>query len=469
MAKQRKMRGLAWWAPLLLLWAVGLTSSSCSAADSSAYGDKPQSDDMHAETRGESKGSQTGERPVKSGSGGKVTRIAMGGGSPPPSDLKGLEISVLDIGQGDAILIQMPSGRAVLIDSGPSSDRELLLKQLKLADLKQIDLMVATHPHEDHIGSLAQVLDGWTVKNFTDSGTVHTTVTYRGLMDKLKEKNVPARVARRGQKYKLDPEVFLEVLAPREPLFNGTESDLNNNSTVMRLTYGAFSMVFTGDSEAESETRLVEDGVLTPVTILKVGHHGSRSSSTGPFLDALKPKFAIASLGKGNDYGHPHEKTLKSMSSRGIPFLRTDLEGQIRIITDGKQLWLESFSRNAFMAATDGTALKPSAVQGPISLDANATGGSVGNAGSLSSRPPTTDDEGGSKPTGGKGSGEGKSMDAPAVDEKSAKFLASKKSKVFHDKDCGNGQKISEDNRVYYKRREDALADGKEPAKDCNP
>lgn len=372
-----------------------------------------------------------------------------GAHSLPPPDLAALTISVLDIGQGDAILIQGPSKKAILIDAGPGSGSAFLMTQLTRADVTELNLMVATHPHEDHIGGMTRLLDTYPVKNFTDAGTVHTTVTYRTLMEKLKEKAIPARVARRGQRYKLDTDLFLEVLAPREPLFNGTDSDHNNNSVVMRLTYGAFSMMFTGDCESECEQRLVADKVLTPVTVLKVGHHGSHSSSTPAFLDELKPRLAIASLATGNDYGHPHAETMVNLAKRNIDFHRTDLEGQVRVVTDGKQMWVMHFSRAKIQAKESGP-MVPDEFQGPISLETQT-------AQAPASTPVTQAAPEAEKPA------------QPAVAPKNAKFVASQKSKLFHSMDCGNGQKISEQNRVYYSSRDQAMADGKEPAKDCKP
>jgi beta-lactamase superfamily II metal-dependent hydrolase len=387
-----------------------------------------------------------------------------------PSQAGLLRISVLDIGQGDSIVIQAPGGRSAIIDAGPAANQSLLINQLTRLGITQIDLAVESHPHEDHIGGFPALLDRFTVRNFTDPGTPHTTANYQALLMKLKEKKVPTRVARKGQKYKLDDKVFLEVLAPREPLFSGTNSDLNNNSTSVRLTFQDFSMLFIGDSEADAESRLVEDGV-PPTTVLKVGHHGSRSSSTSAFVDRVNPQAAVLSCEVGNDYGHPHKKTLDTYGKRSIPLYRTDQDGQVRFMTDGHRFWVATFSRNSLTAGQPDGDPAPAKVDGPFPVRpaAGSSQAPVTQAAPASTQPgptqpaPASDTRTTSRevaPDSSQGSNATPSEDG---------YIASQKSKVFHKASCPAGKKIVEHNRVYFATREEAIAAGKEPAKDCKP
>jgi len=373
-----------------------------------------------------------------------------GSGASVPPEASLLRISVMDVGQGDGILIQAPNGKTAIIDGGPGANQGLLLNQLERLGVQQIDLMIETHPHEDHIGGFLAVLDRYPVRVFTDAGTVHTTQVYQNLLQKLKEKNVPTRVARKGQRYKLDSTVFVDVLAPRDPLISGTKADLNNNSVVVRLTYDGFSMIFTGDAELEGEVRLVEDGIPASNAI-KVGHHGSRTSSSAPYLDMVKPQIAILSCEVGNDYGHPNAKTLTSLEGRAVKLFRTDQDGQVRLLTNGKEAWVKTFSRPSLTSQPPGGDLPPTRTEGPFKLRGVALEPVVQTPAPGPERPVAGTPESSSAPvTGGA-------------------FTASKNSKVFHKAACGTAKRISDANRTGYRTRDEAIAAGKEPSKDCNP
>ncbi len=369
------------------------------------------------------------------------------GGSLPPDEGTLLRVSVLDVGQGDAILIQTPDGKTLLIDAGPGSSSDLLLRQLSWQGVARIDLAVNTHPHEDHLGGFVSVLERMPCRLFTDPGVAHTTRAYENLMLELKARQIPTRVARRGQTYKVGSAVVLDVLAPEEPLLDDT---LNNVSVVTRLTYGNFSMMLMGDAEAEVEERLLSHGVQ-PTVVLKVAHHGSHSSSTGPFLDRLNLRVAIISCGVDNRYGHPHRETLEALERRGVAIYRTDQDGQVRVLTDGRKLWVETFAPQAIRSGGVDQP-HPTRVDGPFKLST----GSTGQFERSSSVTP-----------GGQASPGGDQANQTAVPP--GGYVASIHSKVFHLSTCANARRISPENLQHFDTREAAIEAGKTPARCCNP
>jgi competence protein ComEC len=244
-------------------------------------------------------------------------------------------VDVLDIGQGDAILVQ-GGGQFVLIDAGDRG--ATTVQQLQQLGITRLDLVVGTHPHADHIGEMPDVLRTFEVGAYLDNGLPHTTATYADTMALLEAKGIPHTAAQRGTRIPLGEEAAFTVLFPDQagPL-TGTRSDLNSNSVVLRLDHGDNALLLVGDSEAPTEDRLVADG-LAPVDLLKVAHHGSNHSSTDAFLAAAAPMYAVISVGIGNRYGHPGEETLARLHQRGAMVYRTDQSGDLRIVSDGVHL-----------------------------------------------------------------------------------------------------------------------------------
>jgi competence protein ComEC len=252
-----------------------------------------------------------------------------------------LHVTALAIGQGDAILVEAPSGAVALIDGGPDPDLTLRRLGANLPfHLRRIDLLVVSHPHQDHVAGLVDVLDRFRVRGVLEAAIPYPNPSYERLLADAGAGQVPVAIARTGMRIALDATTSLEVLYPgamdaAEPL---PEGDINNGSIVLVLRHGAFSALLTGDAEAPVETMLLERGLVPRVDLLKVGHHGSHSSTTPSFLAAVDPALAMISAGVDNEYGHPAPETLATLGSAGgILVLRTDLDGDVEVTTDGRQ------------------------------------------------------------------------------------------------------------------------------------
>jgi beta-lactamase superfamily II metal-dependent hydrolase len=253
-----------------------------------------------------------------------------------------LQIYALDVGQGDSALIITPEGKSVLIDAGLPQAGDDVVAALRKRDIQSLDLAVATHPHADHIGGIRQVIENFGVKNFLDSGQEYASKEYERMLRAIQEKGIKFIVAKKGMKFELDSGVKLEVLNPqgddqwiREVRRGGSVE--NANSVVLRLSYGNFSMLFTGDAETETEDLMMKSGALLRAQVLKVGHHGSRYATSARFLEAVAPEGALISCGAGNRYGHPAQQTLDRLQKAGVKVYRTDLNGEIAIIADGNK------------------------------------------------------------------------------------------------------------------------------------
>ena len=250
-----------------------------------------------------------------------------------------LTIAFIDVGQGDSILVILPNTKTLLIDGGEREGYGKVLATLQEYGLSRIDVVVATHPHADHIGGLVDVIKNVNVREVLDSGQVHTTQTFEDFLDAVETKQIPLNSVRQGDSIMLDPTVKIDVLNPPAKLLDGAdnEAEFNDNSVVLKLTYGEFSVLLTGDMEERNEARLVSENTTTlDADVLKAGHHGSRTSSSMPFLNAVTPEVVIISLGAGNTYGHPHREALDRISAAGTEHLfRTDIDGTITLIANG--------------------------------------------------------------------------------------------------------------------------------------
>lgn len=242
-----------------------------------------------------------------------------------------LEVVFLDVGQGDAIYIETPLGSQVLIDGG--RDRRVLRELSKVMPFwdRSIDLVIATHPDADHIGGLVDVLEAFQVDYLMDTEVKNDTPVFRSYTAAVKTEAVERIPPARGTQITLDDNVILTVLS-REVV---AASNTNDASIVARLDYGDTSFLFTGDATKEIERELLGLHDVLDSDVLKVGHHGSDTSTSSEFVSAVSPSIAVISVGKGNSYGHPTKNVLDTLSDQTVRVLRTDEVGTIRLMSDG--------------------------------------------------------------------------------------------------------------------------------------
>lgn len=245
-----------------------------------------------------------------------------------------LRVHFIDVGQGDAILLQTPNGSNVLIDTGPKNSSRQLLNYLKKIQVSSLDLLVITHPDFDHIGGIPTLLEKIPVKKILDSGKAHSTLTFIQYKQYVWNNIVPIQYAKEKMKLKVDPAIQIKVLN------SGSEEKENNNaSIVLHVTYGDMKFLLMGDTEETEEKRLSRKYDLES-TILKVAHHGSNSSSTTSFLNKVHPKVAVISAGRENDFHHPHLPVINRLLESGSDIYNTAKTGSIVFTTDGKLLYV---------------------------------------------------------------------------------------------------------------------------------
>ena len=243
-----------------------------------------------------------------------------------------LHVHFIDVGQGDAALLCAPDC-AVLIDAGPTDARYATANYVA-EHAEKLDLMILTHPHEDHIGGAAQILDRVPVTKVLTPDVTSTAAAFERTLDAIEANGVKAEIASPGDVFNVG-KMRLTVLAP----LSVDGDNINNCSLVVRVDYGKTSFLFTGDAERESERLMLDAYPVTTLDcdVLKVGHHGSSTSSAAEFLDALRPQIAVISVGADNDYGHPAEETLSRLAKYGAEtVLRTDRDGTVTLVSDGE-------------------------------------------------------------------------------------------------------------------------------------
>ncbi|KKQ67999.1 MAG: hypothetical protein A3F95_01300 [Candidatus Nealsonbacteria bacterium RIFCSPLOWO2_12_FULL_39_31] len=255
------------------------------------------------------------------------------------SGQKLLRVDFFAVGQGDSMFIETPKGRQVLIDGGPDATvLEKLAKEMLFYD-RTIDLVILTHPEKDHVFGLLEVLKKYEIKNILWTGAVRDTVEWQEWSRLIKEAGAKIKIARAGERVVLQkkPLIYLDILFPFESLEEKEFKDSNDTSIVARLVFGENSFLFTGDATIKTEKDLIAENVFLDSDVLKVAHHGSKTSSSENFLKTVSPEIAIIEVGE-NSYGHPTSEVLATLKQFGIHILRTDQDGDIKIVSDGEEV-----------------------------------------------------------------------------------------------------------------------------------
>ena len=244
-------------------------------------------------------------------------------------------VHYIDVGQGDCILIQV-NNKNLLIDSGPSSNRKDLLNYLEKLNIKKFDYIIATHPHEDHIGNMDTIIKRYDIGSFYSPKVITSSTTFENMISALVDKNLKINVLKKGVKgIDLGKNTEIEVFSPLE---NISSDNLNDYSPIIKITFFNNSFLFTGDAEISTEDTVLSQNNNLNCDILKVGHHGSSTSTSTDFLISTNPSVAIISVGKNNSYGHPTSETLSLLNSYNIRTIRTDINGTVIAISDGKNI-----------------------------------------------------------------------------------------------------------------------------------
>ncbi|TWH83584.1 ComEC/Rec2 family competence protein [Sedimentibacter saalensis] len=333
----------------------------------------------------------------------------------------GLIVYFLDVGQADCTLIQLPNGEEVLIDAGNYGDGSYIKNYLENLNVDDIEYFILTHPHEDHIGSAKEIINNFTVKKIYMPDVLASSNLYESTMLAIENKDIETIFAKPGLKIIDSPGLKLELLSPKSMYY----SELNEYSAVARLEYDNTSFLFTGDAESVSELEMLGGGFNLDSDVLKVGHHGGRTSSSIDFLKAVTPEYSIISCGEDNSYGHPHIETLNRLSDIGSDIYRTDELGTIVAVSNGKDISITSDEVMEIPLA-------------PLEI---------------LNTPPIPDSS--------------EVKETPVISE--TNYVGNKNSLVFHKTDCSSVADMKESNKVFFTIRQNAVDQGYTPCGRCNP
>lgn len=248
-----------------------------------------------------------------------------------------LDITYLDVGQADSILIQN-KGHNMLIDAGNNEDGPLLVQYFKEQNITKFDYLITTHPHEDHIGGMDDIINNFDIEKIYMPDVTTTTKTFLDVLEAIEKKNMTYDVPNINQNFTLGNTLF-------QVIYTGNDKkNLNNSSIILKATFKNTSYLFTGDATSEVEKKILNKNIQA--TVLKVGHHGSKYSTTTDFLNKVNPKYAIISVGKNNSYNHPNQVTINKLEKKNIEIHRTDQEGSIFLKSDGKTINITSKKTN---------------------------------------------------------------------------------------------------------------------------
>lgn len=245
-----------------------------------------------------------------------------------------LLVHFIDVGQADAIFLQLPNNQTMLIDAGNNKDAGIVVNYIRKTGVKKIHYLVGTHPHEDHIGGIDTVIESFDIEKVIMPKVNHTTKTFRDVLTAVKKKDLKITRALSGKTILNNKYLTIKILGPVDTNYE----ELNNYSAVIKVTYKKTDFLFTGDAEKESEKQILQSGANIKSDVLKIGHHGSNSSTTQPFLDQINPQYGVISVGKDNDYDHPSKKTLNRLKKSGVKVFRTDKDGTLIFKSDGNSI-----------------------------------------------------------------------------------------------------------------------------------
>lgn len=264
-----------------------------------------------------------------------------------------LKVHFINVGQGDSILVQQ-GNQSMLVDAGPNAESSVVKNYISTQGITHLDYVIGTHPHEDHIGGLDYVINAFSIGKIYMPKASTNTKTYEDVLTAIKNKGMKITTPVPGDSFKVG-DATVTILAPNASSYD----DLNNYSIVLKVTYGNTSFLLEGDAQSLSESQMISKGFDLKADILKIGHHGSSSSTSDPFLNAVNPKYAAISVGAGNSYGHPTEQTMNRLQGKGISVYRTDECGTIIATSDGSSI---SFSTNpgSYKAASSGSSTSSS-------------------------------------------------------------------------------------------------------------
>lgn len=245
-----------------------------------------------------------------------------------------LSVHYIDVGQADSVYISLPDGKTMLIDAGENEDGDTVVNYIKALGVSSIDYLVATHPHADHIGGIDDVINNFDIGTLYMPDAYSNTKTFESVLDAVENNNVKMVRAKNGVYICKESDLTIKILSPISTHYDET----NDYSAVVRIVYGDTSFLFMGDAEKLVERQLISSSEQISSDVLKVGHHGSSTSSCEQFIKAVSPSLAVISVGESNSYGHPHDEVLRRLQGAHIPILRTDLQGTVVVGSDGKNI-----------------------------------------------------------------------------------------------------------------------------------
>lgn len=331
-----------------------------------------------------------------------------------------LQVHFISVGQGDSELIKLPTGENVLIDSGDTYAAETLLSYLREQGVEEIDMAVTTHPHSDHIGSMQKVIENFKVDKILMPDRDYDSLVYTNLLYSIDENNVERIVAKYGDEFD-EGNAHFEILGPIKEY-----DEVNDSSVVLMMTYGDNKFLFTGDQESDAEKDVISMGYDLNADVLKVGHHGSNTSSCQEFIDAVRPSIAVIEVGEGNKYGLPKDDIIMRIARSGATVYRTDKSGNIVVSSDGKKLYVRTDDSLDSMMGLDEEYSESS--ESDISVE-NETSQETSQT--------------------------------PVENE----YIGNKNSKVYHSLSCGSLP--SEKNRIEFSTKEEAESQGYTPHSKC--